>query len=169
MKPKLRFDESRIQKIAALYEYPIAEDELIDLKPVVQKRGFLKKQELQKIAYWKAPRSSGHVNKNEDAYVREITEFSFRASTERARIQVLTNLDGVSWPTASVILHLFHHEPYPIMDFRALWSVTLEVPKQYSFDFWWPYVEFCREITHRNQVDMRILDRALWQYSKENQ
>ena len=59
---------------------------------------------------------------------------------------------------------------YPILDFRALWSVTLEVPKQYGFSFWWPYVEYCRrDLVSSSDVRMRILDRALWQYSKENQ
>ncbi len=88
---------------------------------------------------------------------------------ERAKIEVLTLLDGVLWPSASVILHLFYEKLYPILDFRALYSVGLEVPKQYSFSFWWPYVQFCREVAQRNSVNMRILDRALWKYSKENQ
>jgi hypothetical protein len=81
----------------------------------------------------------------------------------------LTLLDGVSWSTASVILHLFHRDPYPIHDFRALWSVSLAVPAQYSFGVWWPYVEFCRNLAASASADMRTLDKALWQYSKENQ
>jgi hypothetical protein len=68
-----------------------------------------------------------------------------------------------------VILHFFHRDPYPIIDFRALWSVSLPVPVQYGFDFWWPYVQFCRDLSDRTGLDMRTLDRALWQYSKENQ
>ncbi|MBI4851367.1 MAG: hypothetical protein HY819_06015 [Acidobacteria bacterium] len=40
---------------------------------------------------------------------------------------------------------------------------------QYSFSFWWDYVLFCREIAERNSISMRVLDRALWQYSKDNQ
>ena len=167
--PTLRFEEKDIRAIARRYGYPIAEGELIELKPIVFRRGFLEKNELQHIAYWKAPRSSGHISKNSEEYVREITHFALQAETEQARIQVLTNLNGVSWPTASVVLHFFHREPYPILDFRALWSVMLEVPSQYSFNFWWTYVLFCREIAKRNQIDMRTLDRALWQYSKENQ
>ncbi len=121
------------------------------------------------IAKWKAPRSAGHVKKNTYKYVKEITSFAFKARDERSRIETLTILDGVSWPTASVILHLFHKEKYPILDFRALWSASISVPPQYRFSFWWPYVEFCRGIAKRNNVDMRILDRAMWQYSKENQ
>jgi hypothetical protein len=167
--PRLRLQGRDIRAIARRYGYPIAEKEVIALKPVVCGRGFLERHELQKVAYWKAPRSSGHISKNTEEYVREITYFALQAETEQARIQVLTNIAGVSWPTASVVLHFFHRDPYPILDFRALWSVTLEVPSRYSFDFWWAYVRFCRKVADRNRVDMRTLDRALWQYSKENQ
>jgi len=98
------------------------------LKPAVNKRGHLTKNELAAVAYWKAPRSSGHAQKNSEDYVSEITGFALRTNSERARFESLTILDGVSWPTASVILHLFHRDPYPILDYRALWSVSLKYP-----------------------------------------
>jgi len=78
-------------------------------------------------------------------------------------------LDGVRWPTASVILHYFHREPYPIVDFRTLWSLSIDVPCDYSFVFWWDYVTYCRSLAQRLGLDVRQLDQALWQYSKENQ
>ncbi len=77
-------------------------------------------------------------------------------------------LDGVGWPTASAILHLFHKNKYPLLDFRALWSISIENYK-YNFNFWWDYVLFTRKISEKNNIDMRTLDRALWQYSKNNQ
>ncbi|MEW6614294.1 MAG: hypothetical protein AB1401_02325 [Thermodesulfobacteriota bacterium] len=141
----------------------------MNLKDNIQSKRYIEKKELFKIAHWKAPRSANHVYKNDEDYINEVTRLSFTTTSERAKIEVLTILDGVSWPTASVILHLFHSDPYPILDFRALWSVSLDVPVQYSYKFWWPYVEFCRDIAGRNNVDMRTLDKALWQYSKENQ
>jgi len=78
--------------------------------------------------------------------------------------EILGILNGVSWPTASVILHFFHADPYPIIDYRALWSISLEVPKQYTFDFWMRYVDFCRKLTESCSLDMRTRDRALWKY-----
>ncbi len=166
---KLRFKESEIRQIAKRYAYPYEETKLLNLRKVVLSKGYLSKAQLSLIAKWKAPRSSGHVLKNSNKYVKEITAFAFKARDERSRIETLTILDGVSWPTASVILHLFHNEKYPILDFRALWSVSMKVPTQYSFPFWWPYVEFCRDIAKRSNVKMRTLDRAMWQYSKKNQ
>jgi len=169
MKPHLQFREKEIKEIASRYEYSISEKELEELRSKAIKRGYLLKSELQLIAYWKAPRSSGHSRSNPDDYVQEISSFSFRAKNERSRIEILTLLDGVSWPTASVILHFCHSDPYPIIDFRSLWSVSMEVPSQYGFELWWCYTEFCRVIAKKNHVDMRTLDRALWQHSKENQ
>ena len=166
---KLRFKESQICKIAERYEYPRKEAQLLELRNTVSQAGFLTKNELRLVAKWKAPRSAGHIEKNTDDYVQEITFWAFKAINERARIETLTILDGVSWPTASVVLHLYHKDRYPILDFRALWSAAMNVPKQYDFSFWWPYVEFCRDVARRNNVDMRTLDRAMWQYSKENQ
>ena len=37
-------------------------------------------------------------------------------SEERLRIGVLLPLDGIDWPTASVLLHLAHRDRYPILD-----------------------------------------------------
>ena len=169
MKPKLRFNENQINEIASRYEYSINENELSVLHPIVKERGYLIKDELQQIAYWKAPRSAGHIKSNSEEYVEEITGIALKATQERSRIEILTLLDGVSWPTASVILHFCHEDPYPIIDFRAMWSVSLDVPSQYNFATWSCYSEFCKKIAQKNNIDMRTLDRALWQYSKENQ
>ncbi|NOT10623.1 MAG: hypothetical protein HOP23_02105 [Methylococcaceae bacterium] len=166
---KLRFLESEIQSWAKKYQYPRGETSLLDLRAEVQQAGYITKDQLSLVAHWKAPRSAGHVEKNSECYVKEITSWAFSAKEERSRIEVLTLLNGVLWPSASVILHLFHKEPYPILDFRALWSIEQNVPKQYSYSFWWAYVRFCRAVSVRNSVDIRTFDRALWQYSKENQ
>lgn len=169
MNPRLRFPETEFSFFAARYQYSRQEPTVLGLRETIIKRGCMTKDDLKIVAQWKAPRSAGHVEENTEDYVKEITSFALAAKTERARIEVLTNLNGVRWPTASVILHFFHTDAYPIMDFRALWSISLDVPTQYSFGFWWPYVEYCRTLSQKNGLDMRTLDRALWQYSKENQ
>ena len=88
----------------------------------------------------------------------------------RLRIGVLTLLDGVQMPTASVLLHLAHRDPYPIIDYRALWSLGVDAPPTpYSFAFWEAYTRACRSLARAANVSMRTLDRALWQYSKERQ
>lgn len=79
-------------------------------------------------------------------------------------------LHGVSWPTASVVLHFWHNDPYPILDFRALWSLGFDKqPTYYTFDIWSKYTDFCRRLAKESEVSMRTADRALWQFSSENQ
>ena len=91
-------------------------------------------------------------------------------SEERLRIGVLTLLEGVELPTASVLLHLAHPDPYPILDVRAIWSLGIDKqPSYYPFEFWMAYTEACRALAREAGVSMRTLDRALWQYSSEMQ
>lgn len=174
MKPL--FEVGKIQSLADAYcehspEEAQRERQFIELaRSIAQRRvPALDLTLLKEVARWKSPRSAHHVDSNSEEYVREVTTIALSTSCERLRIESLTLLDGVSWPTASVILHFFHREPYPILDFRALWSVQAPEPNEYTFDFWWKYVLFCRGLAEQAQVDMRTLDRALWKFSRINQ
>jgi hypothetical protein len=169
MKPRLRCQLNNLKDFANRYSYKSNGDHPSHLKLEICKRGYLTKDDLRMVARWKSPRSSRHIEGNSEDFVQEITWFALYTTNKRARIETLTLLDGVLWPTASVILQFFHRDPYPIIDFRALWSVSLDVPTRYTFEFWQMYVDFCRDLATRAVVNMRTLDRALWQYSKENQ
>lgn len=167
---RLQFDVSLIPSLASRYAYA-GEKEVEDVLssiPGVQDRGFMTLTDLEKLAYWKSKRSAGRVRNNLETYVRSVSEFALATSDERARIQSLTILDGVGWPSASCILHFFHRDPYPIFDFRALQSLGVEVPSRVTFEFWWTYVEYLRDLAETVGTDMRTLDRALWQWSKEH-
>lgn len=43
------------------------------------------------------------------------------------------------------------------------------MPKVYTLEFWESYVERTRALATEWKVDMRTLDRALWQYSADHQ
>lgn len=163
---RLTFPENRLTHFAAQYKLNALELVVIGMKKAVAEQGFLSGEQLYQVARWKAARSAEHVLKNSESYVRETTRFALAATDERFRIEALTVLDGVLWPSASVILHLYHNDRYPILDFRALESLGEPVPKQYDFQFWWKYVQFCRKLASKHGMEMRELDRALWQYSK---
>jgi hypothetical protein len=75
----------------------------------------------------------------------------------------------VGLPTASVILHFCDRRKYPILDVRVLWSLGITKPPSFSIPFWLNYTEFLRGLADRTGKDMRTVDRALWQYSRENQ
>ena len=134
------------------------------------KRGFLLKQELLDICYWKTPRSQSKCRKDEDDFIIDVTKVSLSTVNEKLKIEILTLLSGVKWPTASTILHFCFPEQYPILDYRALWSLSVNTPPAaYDFYFWWDYVMICREISEELDITIRELGKGLWQYSKENQ
>jgi len=167
---KLRFAIEDIEHWAARYVYD-GDDELdTTVAPAVRARGHLTRNEFLRICKWKSQRPRRRYQKNTDDLVREATRIALSADAEELRVGVLAVLSGVSCPVASTILHFCHREPYPIIDFRALWSLGVEKRKDwYPFPFWWSYVGFCRHLAQDCGVSMRVLDRALWQYSKENQ
>jgi hypothetical protein len=101
--------------------------------------------------------------------IKEITQFSFTAKNEEAKIRVLMVLNGVSWPIASALLHFAFPSKYPILDFRAIWSLGWEKPTVYSFDFWRSYCDKINTISQEVDLPIRTVDKALWEYSKQNQ
>lgn len=166
---KLRFSPQYIKTTSDRYSYP-NEDYIVDtLGPEFRKLGYLDKKAFLKLCYWKTPRTQKRCTDNSDELIRATTGIALSTPCEELRIKILLVLNGVSWPTASVILHFGYNNLYPILDYRALWSVGIKMPPSYKFELWEAYTKFCREQAHRHGVSMRIFDRALWQYSKENQ
>ncbi len=152
--------------------YPVDYDGEIEnvLAPRVRERGYFTKPEFERICYWKTPRSRSKVAVNSAEYIEAVTHTALTTENEQLRIEILTLLNGVSWPTASVVLHFCHQDPYPILDFRALWSLGVDAGKvTYNFELWSEYTSVCRRLAQRSALSMRQLDRALWQYSKDNQ
>jgi hypothetical protein len=140
------------------------------LAPEIEDRGRITVDELSTIYRWKSPRSVHHAAANDPLYVEEVTRTALTTASERLRVEALMLLRGCSWPMASVILHWFHKERYPILDFRALWSLGVDATiVRYGFEFWQAYVAACRRLADVHGLSMRELDRALWQYSKEHQ
>ncbi len=166
---RLRFPIAEVPKRAAAYSY--ADDAEVEaIGGTARMRGFYTRDEFLTVARWKTPRSQSRCARNSEALMEETTAAALRASDERLRIGALMLLDGVSMPTASVLLHLAHTDPYPIIDSRALWSLGIEKPPAtYSFEFWQEYTRTCRSLAKQARVSMRTLDRALWQFSKERQ
>lgn len=166
----LQFDRKKIPYWSG--RYSIADDYHVEdvIAPQVRACSFYTKPEFLELCRWKTPRSKPRVESNPEGFIQEVTRTALSTPDERLRIEVLTLLVGVGWPTASVLLHFGHSEFYPILDYRALWSLGIKNPPAfYKFDFWWEYTQFCRQLAAKAGCSMRGLDRALWQYSKENQ
>ena len=167
---KLRFKQNRIGHWASRYSYSRSEEDIAELGRRIRRRGFMTNEELLQFFDWKTGgRGRSRCLKNSHSYVKELTGISFGTKEDRLRIEILTLLDGVQWPVASAILHFVFPDQCPILDFRALWSLGMETPPAYNYPFWKAYGDTCRTLAQANNVDLRILDRALWQYSKEKQ
>ena len=165
---KLSFPDKEIKYWADRYKFGT------DVRPekvgvFARKNGYLDTNNLFEICDWKSSRKASGAKDNSELTVKEITKFSFSTSDDCSRISTLTLLKGVMWPTASVILHFCVDDRYPILDVRAIWSLGEEKPSYYTFKYWSEYVAKCQEIADRNNVSVRYLDKALWQYSRENQ
>jgi hypothetical protein len=172
----LRFGLGEIDQWESGYNYgngkydPLEEKIINEISVRAKTGGFLERDDFLEICRWKTRRTQKRCQKNDAEFIKAITSTAFSTTNERLRIQVLTLLHGVKWPTASVILHFCSHDRYPIVDFRALWSLRSAEPAAgYNFEFWWDYTIYCRAQAEKANVSMRKFDRALWQYSAKNQ
>ena len=178
---RLRFPESDISRWAQDYKVDSTEKEIENaIVPLVRKVGYMDRDSFLYVCNWKTARSRKRCRENDNDFIHEVTQQALCTGNEEMRIKVLTLLRGVAWPTASVILHWFHQDWYPILDFRALESVGIDRKDDaydYDFTFWQAYTKYCRQLADKKPCHdlakkagvspMRILDRALWQYSKE--
>jgi hypothetical protein len=166
---RLRFSLSEVMYWAARYAY--ADDAEVEaIGDRARERGWYTRDEFLTVARWKSPRSRRLCEENHESDVKAATQLALSTPDERQRIETLTQLRGVGFPTASVLLHLAHRDPYPIIDFRALWSLGVESPPAaYSLAFWWAYTQACRSLAKEAGVRMRTFDRAMWQFSKARQ
>ncbi|MBL7817621.1 MAG: hypothetical protein JNL70_21625 [Saprospiraceae bacterium] len=165
VKPQADFNRESLINLAGRFSYSKSD-------PEIKRVGFLTKEQFLEIAEWKSWRPKKWYQKNEAEFIEEVTKASFSATTERFRIESLTLLSGVDYPVASAILH-FGCDPlkYPIIDFRTLWSLySIENTQiKYGFDFWDKYRNDCLMLSTKYSLSIRELDKALWQYSSENQ
>jgi hypothetical protein len=167
---RLRLDEREIADWAARYSYAGTDDDLLDrIRPLVLVRGHLTRPEFLEICAWKSVRTKPTCRKNKARRIETLTRAALATSDEALKIDLLRLLDGVEWPTASTILHFCDARPYPILDYRALWSLGYAEPPRYTMEFWLAYLDYTRGLAERLGVSIRTLDKALWQYSKERQ
>lgn len=167
MKFKLRFSESDLEKWGD--RNTGNPSDLINIGRSAKEKGNLSREEFLRICAEKSLRSKSLCASNSKEMIEEVTRIALSSNLEELHIKSLLMLTGVSWPTASYILHFCHSSKYPVLDFRALWSLSITTVPVYNYTFWMEYVEICRGLAKRNKLSMRQVDAALWQYSKERQ
>ena len=70
-------------------------------------------------------------------------------------------------PTASTLLHFAFPDAYPILDRRAVHALGQRPRSTYAVAFWLDYLDACRTLAGQHGVSLRTLDKALWQWSKD--
>ena len=128
---------------------------------------------LQKIVHWKSPRIVPLFDKNSAEAVKAALDVAVSHTTEAEAMAALIKLRGVGIPVASAILTAIYPDRYTVIDFRALEALGYS-----DVTFYVAYLDFCRNLAEQNivraQTDrpaptkLGALDRALWQWSKEN-
>jgi hypothetical protein len=133
-------------------------------------RAYLDKGHFMEIARWKSPRPVRHYQSNDDDLVQEVTALAFAARRDDLKLRLLMLLDSVGVPVASTILHFAFPDEYPIMDVRAVTTLTQlglwTRPVQFSVADWQVYTDLMRDHAKRLGVTLRELDKALWAFDK---
>lgn len=127
---------------------------------------------LREIVEWKAPRAVNYVEDNDEEFVCEITATAIDAhengETEEFPVAVLTLLAGVRVRVASAIAFFLWGEEFPVMDWRALESLSVpEDERRYTVENYLEYREKCLELGRNAGLSAREVDKALWAYSED--
>jgi thermostable 8-oxoguanine DNA glycosylase len=163
---ELQFPADEIRALAERYEYE--DDERVRAAgEAARRRGYYTRDEFLRICAWKTGRSKSKVASNGEQEVERATRAALDAQDEAERIEALLELKGVGVPTASVLLHFAFPREYPILDVRALESLGQRGRTTYSVSYWLKYLDTCRQLSEEHGVSLRVLDKALWQNSKE--
>jgi hypothetical protein len=125
---------------------------------------------LKIIIGWKSARIAGLIEKNSATDVAKSLRFATNKGTsEKSAMDTLCKLKGVGIPVASAILTMVYPEKYTIIDFRALEALGIKRgADEETVDYYLEYLQTCRSIAGEHRIDLRTLDRALWQWSKEH-
>jgi hypothetical protein len=161
---ELQFPPDQIRALAERYEYE--DDERVRAAgEAARRRGYYTRNEFLIVCAWKTGRSKSKVANNTADEVERATRAAFEAQDEATRMEALLELKGVGVPTASTLLHFPFPSDYPILDVRALESLGERSRTTYPVSYWLRYLDSCRRLAREHSI--RVLDKALWQYSKE--
>ena len=164
----MQFPPSELLTLAERYGYGQDDDALNAGKNIANDDHSV--ANLKIIVEWKSARIAGLIEKNSATDVAKSLRFATNKGTsERSAMDTLCRLKGVGIPVASAILTMVYPEKYTIIDFRALEALGIKRgDSEETLYYYVEYLETCRRIANDCKVDLRTLDRALWQWSKEH-
>jgi len=169
------------EKVGVLLNHHLSAEEdtktaalIRELRPA-RARGYLTREELEKVCRWKSPRAIRLIKRNSATRVRTATRLALATRSERRRLEALRALDGVSVPMASAILTLLNPRRYGVIDIRvwellyALGEVTKKSGSGFNFNNWYQFLMKLRYFAKKLRVGARDIERSLFYAHKANQ
>ncbi|HEX8607162.1 MAG TPA: hypothetical protein VF679_00835 [Pedobacter sp.] len=142
----------------------------------VKAKGFLTKEHAIAILKWKSPRPLIPYEINTDQDFEDMTLLAFKSNGDKAKMNILTTLSGVSYPSASALLMFFDKEVYPVIDIRVwkeLYRFGLleknERGQGFTLSQWIDYLKVIRTLAKEHKLSARQIEKRLFDYSKKNQ
>ena len=130
---------------------------------------YLNKEYFVRLGRWKTKRQTSRYCANDENAIMEATRSAYQACNALSKLEILDRLKGVGVAVAGTILHYMQPDLFPIFDYHArntlkeagLWNRSDSGKKA-----WLEYVEIMRLLSHRLDVSLRDLDKALFAYDK---
>ena len=139
-------------------------------------RGHLTPGEFEAACRWKSPRAIALVRSNRASTVRAATRRALAARNERARLDELLTLRGVSVATASAILTMLDPLRYGVLDIRCwqlLHAMGVVTGNRAGTGFtgrhWFDFIAVVRQLAKRFGVKARDVERALFMAHRDYQ
>ena len=133
------------------------------------KKGWLDKSEFLEICLWKSRRPKNLYEQNNKTAIKEFTKKAFVETDEKLKITLLTNLDGVSIPTASAILSVTNPKDYPVIDIRCvetLIDLKLISWSNINSNTWVDYLNIVRNLAVKHNKTTREVEKGLFAYNR---
>lgn len=132
----------------------------------------LTKEELIKIIEWKfqgrllgrRKRILNLIKNIEDFEIRKLSKLSFNEQNEKKRIEYLREIKGVGIALASCILTFYDPKSYGVYDIHIWRELFGREPKDLfvKIEYYIKVLEKLREISNGNNIDVRIVEKALF-------
>ena len=141
-----------------------------EIHSMLSKNGFLNKEQLYEVAYWKTHRKSKIVKNNPDEIVKDVTELALKITNdeynEKYKIRILCALDGIGIPRASTILTMDNPDEYGIIDFYAWLALNGKEKIGFNENEWIKYLKRIKGLAKKHGKTPRQIDMALMKYGQ---
>lgn len=137
LEPGWRFSQDQISLLAARYN---GNDTLpLAAGGQARERGYYRVEEFVTVCDWA---SSAHRRYQLNRYqsVERRTQVALHTQTDKTAMTALLPLTGVSWTTASALLHFAHPRPFPILAVGRLLSLNYSPGTRFTLSLWLAYV-----------------------------